>query len=70
MKQLQVYFRKFPEDLFANAVDDEGSNGVLAAAEDAGLDTVKWLEQNGVSSCWLHRVLLHAIWGTRDICIS
>jgi ankyrin repeat protein len=38
------------QDSFANAVDDEGNNGILlAAAEDAGLDTVKWLEQKGVS---------------------
>lgn len=50
MKQLEALFRKYPEDSFANAIDDEGNNGILlAAAEDAGLDTVKWLEQKGVS---------------------
>ena len=50
MKQLEALFRQYPEDSFANAVDDEGNNGILlAAAEDAGLDTVKWLEQKGVS---------------------
>jgi hypothetical protein len=51
MKQLEALFRKYPEDSFVNAVDDEGNNGILlAAAEDARLDTVKWLEQKGVSS--------------------
>ena len=50
MEQLEALFRKYPEDSFANAVDDEGNNGILlAAAEDAGLDTVKWLKQRGVS---------------------
>ena len=50
MKQLEALFCKYPEDSFANAVDDEGNNGILlAATEDAGLDTVKWLEQKGVS---------------------
>ena len=45
MKQLKALFCKYPGDLFANAVDDEGNNGILlAAAEDAGLNTVKWLE--------------------------
>ena len=49
-KTTRRFFRKYPEDLFANAVDDEGNNGILlVAAEDAGLDTVKWLEQKGVS---------------------
>ena len=49
-KQLKAPFRKYPDDLFANAVDDEGSNGILlTAAEDTWLDTVKWLEQKGVS---------------------
>jgi hypothetical protein len=50
MKELEALFREYPEDLFVNAVDDEGNNGILlAATEDAGLDTVKWLEQKGVS---------------------
>jgi hypothetical protein len=50
-KELEALFHEYPEDLFANAVDEEGNNGILlAAAEDAGLDTVKWLEQNGVST--------------------
>jgi Ankyrin repeats (3 copies) len=49
-KELGALFHKYPEDSFANAVDNEGNNGILlAAAEDAGLDTVKWLEQKGVS---------------------
>ncbi|KUJ20683.1 ankyrin [Mollisia scopiformis] len=49
-EQLEALFRIYPEDLFTNAVDHEGNNGILlAAAEDAGLDTVKWLEQKGVS---------------------
>ena len=31
-----------------NSVDDEGNNGILlAGTEDAGLDTVKWLELKG-----------------------
>jgi hypothetical protein len=51
MKELEALFYKYPEDSFANAVDEEGNNGILlAAAEDAGLDTVKWLEQKGVST--------------------
>jgi len=42
MKQLEALFREYPEDLFANAVDDEGNNRILlAAAEDDRLDTVK-----------------------------
>ena len=50
MEQLEALFREYPEDSFANAVDHEGNNGILlASAEDAGLDTVKWLEQKGVS---------------------
>jgi hypothetical protein len=50
MKELEALFREYPADSFANAVDDEGNNGILlAAAEDAGLNTVKWLEQKGVS---------------------
>jgi len=50
MEQLEALFRVYPEDSFANAVDREGSNGILlAATEDAGLDTVKWLKQKGVS---------------------
>jgi len=41
-KELEALFHEYPEDLFANAVDEEGNNGILlAAAEDAGLDTVK-----------------------------
>jgi len=49
-KELEALFHKYPEDSFANAVDEEGNNGILlAAAEDAGLDTIKWLEQKGVS---------------------
>ncbi|MCJ1307814.1 hypothetical protein MMC25_001462 [Agyrium rufum] len=43
-------FREYSEDSFADAIDDEGNNGILlAAAEDAGLDTVKWLQQKEVS---------------------
>ncbi|MCJ1422392.1 hypothetical protein MMC29_000272 [Sticta canariensis] len=50
VEQLEALFREYPEDSFANAVDHEGNNGILlASAEDAGLDTVKWLEQKGVS---------------------
>lgn len=50
IKQLEDLFCEYPEDSFVNAVDDEGSNGILlASAEDAGLDTVQWLEQKGVS---------------------
>lgn len=50
MKQLEALFRKYPEDSFANAVDDEGNNRILlAAAEDAGLAIIKWLEKKGVS---------------------
>jgi hypothetical protein len=50
IEQLKALFREYPEDSFANAVNYEGSNGILlAAADDAGLDTVKWLEQKGVS---------------------
>ncbi|KAL7923122.1 hypothetical protein ACQKWADRAFT_291272 [Trichoderma austrokoningii] len=49
-KQLEALFREYPKDSFANAVDREGNNGILlAAAEDAGLETVKWLKQRGVS---------------------
>jgi hypothetical protein len=50
IKELKALFREYPEDSFANAVDREGNNGILlAATEDAGLDTVKWLKQKGVS---------------------
>jgi hypothetical protein len=50
MEQLEALFRQYPEDSYANVVDDEGNNGILrAAADDARLDTVKWLEQKGVS---------------------
>jgi hypothetical protein len=50
MKQHEALFCKYPEDSLANTIDDEGNNGILlAAAEDARLNTVKWLEQKGVS---------------------
>ncbi|QSZ30989.1 hypothetical protein DSL72_000550 [Monilinia vaccinii-corymbosi] len=50
LKQLEALFREYPEGSFANAVDRKGNNGILlAATEDAGLDTVKWLKQKGVS---------------------
>jgi ankyrin repeat protein len=50
IKQLELLFRVYPEDSFANAFDREGNNGILlAATEDAGLDTIKWLKQKGVS---------------------
>jgi hypothetical protein len=40
-KELEALFHEYSEDSFANAVDEEGNNGILlAAAEDAGLDTV------------------------------
>jgi hypothetical protein len=49
-KQLRGLFHKYPKDSFANAVDNEGNNGILlTTTKDAGLDTVKWLEQKGVS---------------------
>jgi hypothetical protein len=42
MKQLEALFYKYPKDLFTNAIDNKGNNGILlATAEDAGLDTVK-----------------------------
>jgi len=50
MKELEALFCEYPEDLFANAVDDKGNNGILLTiAEDTGLDTIKWLEQKRVS---------------------
>ncbi|KFA81224.1 hypothetical protein S40288_07887 [Stachybotrys chartarum IBT 40288] len=50
IEQLEALFHEYPEDSFANAVDHEGNNGILlAATEDAGLNTVKWLQQRGVS---------------------
>lgn len=44
IKRLEELFRRYPKDLFANAVDDKGNNGILlVAAEVDGLNTVKWL---------------------------
>jgi hypothetical protein len=41
-KELRALFHKYLKDLFANAVDNKGNNSILlAAAKDAGLDTVK-----------------------------
>lgn len=49
MKQLEAFFRKYPEDLFANAVNNKGNNGILfIITEDAKLATIKWLEKKGV----------------------
>jgi ankyrin repeat protein len=69
IKRLEELFRRYPEDLFANAVDDEGNNGILlVAAEDDGLNTVKWLEHEGVSidkRTYYGRIALieAALWG-------
>ena len=49
-KNLEDLFLRYPEHLFANAVDDEGNNGILlVAAEDDMLTTLKRLDQEGVS---------------------
>ena len=46
--QLQWLFLKYPWNLYTNAVDGEGNDGILlAAAENRGLDTVELLKQKG-----------------------
>lgn len=50
VKQLEALFREYLEDSFANAVDHEENNEILlVSAEDAELETVKWLKQKRVS---------------------
>ncbi|OBT41940.1 hypothetical protein VE00_07462 [Pseudogymnoascus sp. WSF 3629] len=50
IKDLELLFQRYPEDLFANAVCSEGNNGILLVSKDEnGLDTIKWLEKKGVS---------------------
>lgn len=43
-------FYYYPQDLYENYADNEGSNGILlAAADDGALDTIKWLREKGVA---------------------
>ena len=50
LQDLSVLFESYLEDQYTDAVDYEGSNGVLlAACEEHSLKTIKWLESRGVA---------------------
>jgi hypothetical protein len=50
IRDLHMLFERYPDDKYVDVVDQEGNNGILiAATEEAGLNTIKWLECRGVA---------------------
>ena len=50
IKELHQLFEKYSDDDFVSQLNDDGDNGVLlAATEDNGVATVKWLQRRGAA---------------------
>jgi hypothetical protein len=67
--ELELLFRRYPNDKFAGHVDEEGESGaLLAAIDENGLETVRWLHDRGDSITWANHygrtpLMEAALWG-------
>jgi hypothetical protein len=49
LQDLHMLFERYPDDQYVDVVDREGNNGILIAATEDALNTIKWLECKGVA---------------------